>query len=135
VLPVGAPAHKGRANGLDLWQYVDAMRMQLSAEGLGGFLGIVLDGRGLRNRLAQPCAGTCPAGRPRASPEPAVLLVTGLLSPAVRSLPGARSHDARQDPYVSSLQRATRGSGGPAPGWHGHHHQRSAPGLGHAPYG
>jgi len=34
----------------------------------------VLDGRGLRNRLTQPGAGTCPAGRPRASPEPAVLL-------------------------------------------------------------
>ncbi len=53
----------------------------------GCFLRIVLDERGPRNRLTQPlCIFAFSAGRSRASPRPTVLLVTGLLSPAVRSL-------------------------------------------------
>jgi len=48
-------------------------------------------------------------------------------------LSGARSHGARHDPYASSLQRATRGYSGSAPGWNGHRDQRGRPGGGHAP--
>ncbi len=49
--------------------------MRLCVRDLGGLLRIVLDGRGLRNRLTQPlCIFAFSAGRPRASPEPTVLL-------------------------------------------------------------
>lgn len=66
-----APAHMARTSGLDLWQCGGAQRggrhMQLSGRGLdwrnsaelGGFLRIVLDGRGHRNRLTQPCTPSC----------------------------------------------------------------------------
>lgn len=59
--------------------------------------------------------GTAGRGRPPAGrPFPGV---TGLLSPAVRSHEGARSHDARSGgPYVSSLRRSHAWCCGPAPG-------------------
>lgn len=51
------------------------MATRLCVRGLGGFLRIVLDGHGLRNRSTQPlCIFAFSAGRPRASPGPTVLL-------------------------------------------------------------
>lgn len=95
---------------------------------------IVLDGQ----RPPQPFGPprTDSAGRPRASPEPTVYLVTGLAVPCrpVTTLGrGPTAHGTIRTPHRPS--GATRGFFGPAPGWHGHRDQRSRRTTGHAPYG
>lgn len=100
-----APGRRPGAHGAHAWSRPLAMGqctavrcpMRLRAWGLGspgvlgtlrGFLRIVLDGRGLRNRSIRLCAflhfPPGGPGRPRSRP---FSWVTGLLSPAVRSRP------------------------------------------------
>ncbi len=86
---VGSPAHPGGGRSRPpAVLRCTAMRWPARELGVRGLLRIVLDERGARNRLTRTCAFFCfSADRPRASPEPAVSWVTGLLSPAVRPLP------------------------------------------------
>lgn len=110
--PVGAPAHWGRAGGVDQWR----CGMNLVAHG-GTWAVLASCGMGdrVRNRYDRFCADS--VGRPRASPEPTVLLGDRAAVPCrpVTTLErGPTTHGTIRTSHHSS--EATRGSFGPAPG-------------------
>lgn len=110
--PVGAPAHWGRAGGVDQWR----CGMNLVAHGgTWAVLASCGTGGGVRNRYDRFCVDS--AGRPRASPEPTVLLGDRAAVPCrpVTTLErGPTTHGTIRTSHRSS--EATRGSFGPAPG-------------------
>ncbi len=107
-VPVADPARKGRTSGPDQWQW-NSVVLGCSL----ALLRIVEDGRfsaqPFRPHPLVPEGNTraeeLEAGRPRASPEPTVPWVTGLLSPAVRSHLWGEVPRRTNDPYASSPQR------------------------------
>jgi hypothetical protein len=135
-------ARTGRTLGLDLWQGDCALQCGclLGDLGLGEASGPSTHRAGW-TRPPQPfdpalCIFAVSAGRPRASPEPTVLLGDRAAVPCrpVTTLErGPTTHGTIRTSHRPS--RATRGSFGPAPGWRGHHPQRSGSRTGHAPYG
>ncbi|MGX1271862.1 hypothetical protein RKD18_005056 [Streptomyces phaeoluteigriseus] len=117
---VSAGAHSRRATGLNLWRSVGTERRTAGQSrerrcnavvpgGTWGFLRIVLDERGTRNRLTQPLRiFAFPAGRPRASPRPAVLLGDRAAVPCrpVTSLErGPTAHGTIRTPHRPSEPR------------------------------
>lgn len=91
---VADPAHRRRAGGIDLWKCCRAH---------GDCACLHRDGR-----AAQCAAMWTGCGRPRASPEPTALGVTGLLSPADRSRALGRGPTTHLQ-YVTRPSEATRG--------------------------
>ena len=116
--PVGAPAYGGRTPGLDQWQSVVTRQCDCLLRDLGPLLHRA--GRPSSTQpfdpalyfltLAQALAVLALnfAGRLRASPEPTVLGVTGLLSPAVRSQPWSHAWFVRARPWLARTPVPTK---------------------------
>lgn len=131
-VPVGDAAHNRRSSGLDQWQFSCGTRHWGGASYASCWMR-----HGPRNRFGQFWPWV--ANRRSAPGVPG----------ADRSFPGDRAAvpcrpvtvrsevPRRTAPSVRLIAPAvaTRGSFGPAPGWHGHRDQRSPERGGHAPYG